>query len=87
MKELGKAVAVCLLLAGLCGARSVSGESNGKRPPNVILVMADDLGYECIGAYGGPRIKPRISTAWPKPAFVLTMRMPSRSARRREYRS
>ena len=57
MKELGKAIAVCLLLAGLCGARSVSGESNGKRPPNVILVMADDLGYECIGAYGGSSYK------------------------------
>jgi len=23
------------------------------RAPNVILIMADDLGYECIGAYGG----------------------------------
>ena len=21
--------------------------------PNVILIMADDIGYECYGAYGG----------------------------------
>lgn len=24
-----------------------------QKPPNVILIMADDLGFECIGSYGG----------------------------------
>lgn len=26
---------------------------NNKRPPNIILIMADDLGFECINSYGG----------------------------------
>ncbi|HYT91586.1 MAG TPA: sulfatase-like hydrolase/transferase [Gemmataceae bacterium] len=25
----------------------------GKRPPNVVLILADDFGYECVGANGG----------------------------------
>src|SRR5437867_1102850 len=25
----------------------------GKRSPNVILILADDFGYECVGANGG----------------------------------
>ncbi len=33
------------------GAHALT-EKNG-RPPNVLLIMADDLGYECLGAYGG----------------------------------
>jgi len=48
-----------LLLAGCCflspvwGAGSVTeAVAREGRPLNVILVMADDLGYECIGAYG-----------------------------------
>jgi arylsulfatase A len=28
-----------------------------KRPPNVVLILADDLGYECLGAYGGTSYK------------------------------
>ena len=26
---------------------------NNNRPPNIILIMADDLGFECINSYGG----------------------------------
>ena len=30
--------------------------------PNIVLIMADDVGCEPIGAYGGERWKRRIST-------------------------
>jgi arylsulfatase A len=35
------------------GCNSVSGFSSGKsKRPNIILIMADDIGYECFGCYG-----------------------------------
>ena len=37
----------------LLAAFSCSSPENRPEKPNVILVMADDLGYECLGSYGG----------------------------------
>ena len=31
--------------------------AEGKRPPNIILIMADDLGCECLGCYGSASYK------------------------------
>lgn len=28
-------------------------QAEGQRPPNVVLIMADDFGFECVGANGG----------------------------------
>lgn len=44
-------VASLLLFIGAAAAAPTS------KTPNVILIMADDLGYECIGAHGGTSYK------------------------------
>jgi arylsulfatase A len=40
-----------LLLAPLCIL--FAGDAHGARKPNIILIMADDFGYECVTANGG----------------------------------
>jgi arylsulfatase A len=50
---------------GLSSIVTVSGCSNGKvrgdKRPNIILIMADDLGYECLSCNGGQSYKtPRL---------------------------
>jgi len=41
---------IAFLLAGLCSACSETAEPDN--PPNIILIMADDLGYGDLGCYG-----------------------------------
>ena len=40
--------------AVFCLVSFISIAQNNKRSPNIILIMADDLGFECINSYGGP---------------------------------
>ena len=40
----------------LNAARHSSGPNDGRRP-NIVLILADDLGHECLGCYGGTSYK------------------------------
>jgi arylsulfatase A len=52
-REFLTAVGGFLAGTSLGGALGASGERRGDRPPNVLLILADDLGRECLGSYGG----------------------------------
>jgi arylsulfatase A len=47
-------VASCGILAAASARRGVAADAK----PNLILIMADDLGYECITANGGRSYQP-----------------------------
>ena len=48
-------------LALLLAVMSHTAVQSAERPPNVVLIMADDVGYECFGAYGSRQYQtPRI---------------------------
>jgi len=48
-------------MANFAAAASLFGRgrglAQGGRRPNVVLILADDLGYECLGCYGGTSYK------------------------------
>ncbi|VGO12390.1 Arylsulfatase [Pontiella desulfatans] len=46
-----------LCLAGIC----LSAGADGRK--NIILIMADDMGYECVGAYGSTYSTPNLDRA------------------------
>ena len=41
------------ILLVVCSVPAFSANDTTSRKPNLILIMADDLGYECVGANGG----------------------------------
>jgi arylsulfatase A-like enzyme len=58
-QRLRHCVSALLAVSFLCGSAAVicGGESDAGQPPNIVLIMADDLGYAELGCYGQQRIK------------------------------
>lgn len=52
-----KATGLGAALMALPGCAGISLRLAGKRPPNIILIVSDDQGYNDLGCYGGTEIK------------------------------
>ena len=77
--------ALALLCASAVSASITNAETPGpdQPKPNIVFIMADDLGWGEVGCYGQEKIKPPTSTAWPGKACVSCATTPGpRSAPR-----
>ena len=52
-----KSIPAFLLALGLIAPLSPAAETTGKPRPNIIFILADDLGREALGCYGGVNFK------------------------------
>jgi arylsulfatase A len=57
IRKLGLLITLALPIVSLAQVSSVKKDTKG---PNVIIIMADDMGKECIGSYGGTYPTPNI---------------------------
>ncbi|GAL85065.1 hypothetical protein MYP_2293 [Sporocytophaga myxococcoides] len=51
---------ILLLIAVLFSFTNASAQTKKKSTPNIILIMADDMGKECLGTYGGTYNTPNL---------------------------
>ncbi|MFK7852409.1 MAG: sulfatase-like hydrolase/transferase [Akkermansiaceae bacterium] len=63
---------VAVALLSFTGSQVLSADTAKARKPNVILIMADDLGYRDLGCYGHPEIKTPVLDKMAKEGTRLT---------------
>src|SRR6478672_7668179 len=57
MKILNRLTFAQPCLAVLCSLTAAAAPSDGKKPPNVIVILSDDVGWGDVGCYGATKIK------------------------------
>src|SRR6188474_788885 len=58
---MSKRLALLAVIVAGCLTADRSARAQPSRPPNIVIILADDLGYGDLGAFGSPSIKtPRL---------------------------
>lgn len=60
MKTMMLFLLACLVLSSGCGLRTPTEKNTSSTRPNILLIMADDMGFSDIGCYGGEIRTPNI---------------------------